>query len=162
PLTDGAGLAVVLGAQRGDLRQWAALVEQHRHPARIHGQSASGGAAQRPEPRPGHLAPLVVRPAEPRLVGVAATVASAVFGGLATRIVVLATLVAAVSVVGEPLPWVTAGPGRTVVVVVLVVVVLHGSHAEVGLDLVQCAHRLTLLQLWGLRFLGVGVSVMKM
>src|SRR6185312_5245815 len=101
----------------------------------------------------GQLAAVVVVPAEAGFVGVAAAIAAdAVFGGLATRVVVLASLVAAVPVVGEPLPRVAAA-GRRVVVVVLVVVVLHGSHAEVGLDLVQCAHRLTLLQLWKIRCL---------
>ena len=50
-LTDGAGLVVVLRAQRGDLRQRAALLEEHGHPAGVHGQRAAGGSAHRAEPR---------------------------------------------------------------------------------------------------------------
>ncbi len=47
---DGAGLAVVLRTQRGDLRQRAARVEQLGHPARIHRECAAGRTAQCAEP----------------------------------------------------------------------------------------------------------------
>ncbi|SKV53135.1 Uncharacterised protein [Mycobacteroides abscessus subsp. abscessus] len=61
-------------------------------------------------------------------------------------------VVAVLGIIGEPLattgvPAVldgcAAGRGSVDVVVVLIVVVVHWSHAEVGLDLVQRAHRVT-------------------
>src|SRR6202040_3032994 len=135
----------------------AASIEPHRHPARVHRQCTAGRAAQRPEARPGQVTAVVFVPAEPGLVRVAAAVAArAVVARLAARILVVASFVAAIPVLGEPLPRIAAA-GRGVVVVVLVVVVLHWSHTEVGLDLVQCAHRLT-----PSKALVVPVSVMKM
>jgi len=108
-------------------------------------------------PATGQVTAVVFVSAEAGLVGVAAAVAArAVLAGLAARILVVASFVAAIPVLGEPLPRI-ATAGRGVIVVVLVVVVLHWSHTEVGLDLVQCAHRLT-----PSKALGVPVSVMKM
>src|SRR5262249_107174 len=136
-LADGAGLAVVLRPKRGDLRQRAALVEQHRHPAGIHRQRAPGGAAQRRESR---WLPVEFARPESALVGVAPAVTARDIR------VVVTIVVAVVALVREALAARVAPPRTVFIVVVLVVVVVHRRHTEVRLDLVQCAHRWTLLE----------------
>ena len=90
PLADGAGLAVVLRAQRGDLGQRAARLEELGHTARIHRQRPAGRPSQRAEPR---RCPLeLTRCPRPRLEAVVVAVATAVPGRC---VVVLAVLVAA-------------------------------------------------------------------
>src|ERR1700712_333070 len=56
-LADGAGLAVILRTQRGDLRQGAACLEEFGHSARLHRNGAVGGATQRIEARAFEVAP---------------------------------------------------------------------------------------------------------
>src|SRR5699024_8908522 len=130
-LTDGAGLAVLARAQRGDLRHPAGLVEQRGTRARralgadltvrIDGQGPAGGRRRGHGRTPpvGRLVVVVV------LVVVAAAWAGPV--PAAARIAVVRAL----------------PPVEVVDVVVLVI--LHRHHAEVGLELLQTAHRSTFL-----------------